>query len=241
MISVCMVTYNGAKYIREQLDSIITQLDKKDEIIISDDGSSDETLNIIESYKDSRIFLFKNSFNNVVLNFEFVIGKSKGDYIFLTDQDDIWHKDKVKSYMDCFLKKPNISLLLSNIQIIDKYGIHLDRLFYKNKFSDNLFKNLIKNNFIGCTMAFTKATKNIILPFPKVIAMHDWWIGSCCKIHGRVFFIDKKLHFYRRHDTNATKERGESFWIRLKWRVNLIKNLMFRYIKIHSTFNKTIK
>jgi glycosyltransferase involved in cell wall biosynthesis len=240
MISVCLATYNGAKYIREQLDSIIYQLDKNDEIIISDDGSSDETLTIIESYNDSRIILYKNSFKNVVLNFEFVIGKSKGDYIFLADQDDIWHKDKVKCYMDCFLKKPNISLLFSDIQIIDKYGIHLDRLFYKNKFSDNLFKNLFKNNFIGCTMAFTKASKNIILPFPTVIAMHDWWIGGCCKIHGRIFFIDKKLHFYRRHETNATKEKGESFSVRLKWRVNLIKCLFLRYIKIRRTFNKSI-
>ena len=156
IFTATIATYNGAKYIREQLNSIITPLDKKDEII-------------------------------------------------------------------------------------DKYDIHLDRLFYTNKFSDNLFKNLIKNNFIGWTKAFTKATKNLILPFPKVIAIHDWWIDSCCKIHGIVFFIDKKLHFYRRHDINATKEKGEIFWIRLKWRVNLIKNLMFRYIKIHSTFNKTIK
>lgn len=241
MISVCIATYNGEKYIKEQLDSILPQLKKFDEIIISDDNSKDKTLKIIKSLKESRIKIFTNPKKGLISNFENAITKSSGDYIFLSDQDDIWHEDKVKSYMDCFLKKPNISLLLSDIQIIDKYGIHLDRLFYTNKFSDNLFKNLIKNNFIGCTMAFTKATKNIILPFPKFIAMHDWWIGSCCKIHGRIFFIDKKLHFYRRHDTNATKEKGEIFWIRLKWRVNLIKNLMFRYIKIHSTFNKTIK
>jgi len=89
MISVCIATYNGEKYIKEQLDSIINQLDKNDEIIISDDGSSDNTIKIIESYKDGRIVLYKNSFKNVVLNFEFAIDKSKGDYIFLSDQDDI--------------------------------------------------------------------------------------------------------------------------------------------------------
>ena len=79
MISVCIATYNGEKYIKEQLDSIINQLDQNDEIIISDDGSSDRTLNIIESYNDNRIVLYKNSFKNVVLNFEFAISKSKGD------------------------------------------------------------------------------------------------------------------------------------------------------------------
>ena len=239
MISVCIATYNGEKYIKEQLDSIINQLDKNDEIIISDDGSSDNTLKIIESYNDSRIFLYKNSFKNVVLNFEFAIDKSTGDYIFLSDQDDIWHKDKVKSFMECFLKNSNVTLLISDFQIIDQNGLNLDGVYNKNEFSTSLVKNVIINNFIGCAMAFTSSTKNAIMPFPKNIAMHDWWIGTCSKLYGEINFIDKKLHFYRRHGSNLTTEVGAKVGTKIKWRLNLIANLIIRYFKLK--LNKSIR
>jgi len=238
MISVCIATYNGEKYIKEQLDSIINQLNQNDEIVISDDGSSDSTLDIIESYNDSRIVLYKNSFKNVVLNFEFAIGKSKGDYIFLSDQDDIWHEGKVKHFMEFFFKNSNTTLLISDLQIIDQKGNYLDRV-YDNKFSSSLVKNVIANKFIGCAMAFTSKTKNVIMPFPENIAMHDWWIGTCSIIHGKVQFIDKKLHFYRRHDSNVTKGIGAKFMIKLKWRINLVANLVIRYFKIK--LNKSIR
>ena len=239
MISVCIATYNGEKYIKEQLDSIINQLEKNDEIIISDDGSSDMTLNIIESYNDSRIVLYKNSFKNVVLNFEFAIDKSKGDYIFLSDQDDIWHKDKVKSFMDCFLKNSQVMLLISDFQIIDQNGKQIDGIYTKNEFSNSLVKNVLVNNFIGCAMAFTSSTKNVIMPFPKNIAMHDWWIGTCSKMYGEINFIDKKLHFYRRHNSNLTTEAGARVRIKIKWRLNLIVNLIIRYFEIK--LNKSIR
>ena len=172
MISVCIATYNGEKYIKEQIDSILCQLGIEDEVIISDDGSTDATLTIIESYKDDRISLYKNAFKNVVLNFEFVINKANGDYIFLSDQDDIWHKDKVELYMKSFSENPEAILTISDLQIIDKNGLLLDKVFYKNKFTSNLGKNLVVNNFIGCAMAFRGNIKEKILPFPKNIAMH---------------------------------------------------------------------
>lgn len=239
MISVCIATYNGGKYLKEQLDSITNQLNTDDEIIISDDGSSDNTINIIESYNDNRIVLYKNSFKNVVLNFEFAISKSKGDYIFLSDQDDIWHKDKIKSYLECFLNNSKVAVLISDFYMIDQNGIHLDRVYKKNKFSNSLVKNILVNNFIGCAMAFTGKTKKVIMPFPKNIAMHDWWIGTCSKFCGEINYIDKKLHYYRRHDNNVTKGTGAKVGIKLKWRINLIVNLVVRYIKIK--LNKSIK
>ena len=237
MISVCMATYNGEKYIKEQLDSIIHQLDQSDEIIISDDGSSDNTLNIIETYNDKRIFLYKNSFKNVVLNFEFAIGKSKGDYIFLSDQDDIWHENKVRYFMECFFKSSNTTLLISDFHVIDQNGNYIDRV-YDNKFSSSLVKNIIANKFIGCAIAFTSKTKKMIMPFPKNIAMHDWWIGMCSIIFGEINFIDKKLHFYRRHSNTITNGQGATTGVKLKWRVNLIVNLVIRYFNVNKSIKK---
>jgi glycosyltransferase involved in cell wall biosynthesis len=241
MISVCIATYNGEKYIKEQLDSILFQLNVEDEVIISDDGSSDTTLEIIKSYQDSRIFLFENSFKNVVLNFEFVINKAKGDYIFLSDQDDIWHKDKVEVYIKTFSENPKAILTISDLQIIDKNGSHLDKVFYKDKFTSRLGNNLLVNNFIGCAMAFKRDVKKSILPFPKNIAMHDWWIGSCCIMLGEIHFINMKLNFYRRHDNNVTKEGGAKFAKKFKWRFNLVKNLILRYFKIKSKLAKSYR
>lgn len=234
MISVCLTTYNGEKYIIEQLNSILPQLKQDDEVIISDDGSTDNTIIILESYNDDRVKIYKNNFKNVVTNFEFVINKSKGDYVFLSDQDDIWHPSKIKEFMNVFSKNNKATLLISNLQLIDKDGININREFYKNGFSNKLFNNLIQNNFIGCSIAFRREVKKIILPFPKDLAMHDWWIGNCCIIFGKVIFIDKKLIYYRRHENNVTKDGGSNLTTKLIWRINLLFNLIFRIIKIRT-------
>ncbi len=231
MISICLATCNGEKYIREQLNSILPQLNQNDEVIISDDGSTDETIYILESYNDTRIKIYKNHFKNVVKNFEFVINKSKGDYIFLSDQDDIWEPSKVKEYLSVFSNYDETTLVISNLQLIDKEGNIINKEFYKNNFTDKLLNNIIQNNFIGCSMAFRKEIKNFILPFPKGLAMHDWWIGTCCIVFGKVYFIDKKLINYRRHDNNVTKDGGADLLSKLKWRINLIINLVLRIIK----------
>lgn len=107
MISVCMATYNGGRFIKEQIDSILPQLSQYDELIVSDDGSTDRTLEIIASYKDERIKVFHhqktgNKYYPTLKvcystnNFENALKQAKGDYIFLCDQDDIWEKNKVE-------------------------------------------------------------------------------------------------------------------------------------------------
>ena len=232
MISVCIATYNGEKFIKEQLNSILIQLSEEDEVLISDDGSTDNTIAILESYNDSRIKVYLNNFKNVVNNFEFIISKSFGDFIFLSDQDDIWSNSKIKEYMCVFSKDDKTSLVISNLHLIDKNGNLIHKQFYKNKFTNKLLCNIIQNNFIGCSMAFRKEVKSVILPFPKSLAMHDWWIGSCSILFGKVEFLDKKLIYYRRHENNFTKDGGANLLIKLIWRVNLIISLIFRVIKL---------
>ncbi len=104
-ISVAMATYNGEKYIKEQLESILLQLENQDEVIVSDDGSTDHTLKIIESLNDQRIKILKGPRNGVKQNFAHALSFCKGKYIFLSDQDDIWLENKVKHLLTCFEEK----------------------------------------------------------------------------------------------------------------------------------------
>jgi len=226
-VSVCMATYNGRKYIKEQLESILSQISEFDEVIISDDSSSDDTLDIIESFGDNRIIVYRNCFRNVVKNFEFAISRACGDVIFLSDQDDIWHPKKVERYLEQF-RNNNIGLVISNLQIIDKNGNPIDRFFFNQGFHSGLLKNIIKNNFIGCSMAFRKEIISKALPFPKNIPMHDWWIGLCAIKCTNIKYIDEKLIYYRRHDNNVSSENRSSFRNIVFWRLNLILNLIIR-------------
>lgn len=226
-ISVCMATYNGEKYIKEQLVSILNQISKTDEVIISDDSSNDNTLKIIKSFNDSRVKIYKNCFRNVIKNFEFSISKASGDIIFLSDQDDVWYPNKVENYMEQF-NNIDIGLVISNLQIIDKKGEKIEKVFFEHGFSRGFLQNIIKNNFIGCSMAFRKELVSSIIPFPNNIPMHDWWIGLVALKISRVKYINKKLTYYRRHDNNVTSGNRSSLKNILIWRLNLIFNLIFR-------------
>lgn len=225
MISVCMATYNGEKYINIQIMSILEQLDDGDELVISDDGSNDSTLKIVESFLDPRVKLFKNSFKNVTTNFEFAISQSKGDYIFLADQDDIWKKDKVKFYLERF-RSTKADLVVSNLSFINAEGEYKEGEFYKFGFKSGLVTNLIKNNFIGCSMAFKSSAKKWILPFPKNLPMHDWWIGLIIANRGEVSYIEEKLLLYRRHEKNVTSGHKSSIINIIEWRWTLLKNIL---------------
>ena len=149
MISVCMATYNGERFLREQIDSILCQLAPDDELIISDDGSTDGTLDIIQSYNDKRIKLlhhkkkseyakikYSRNFYYATDNFENALQAAQGDYIFLADQDDVWMKDKAKlmsSYLDKF------DCVMCNNQIIDTEGKPLNFFWGKSLLFPLLF------------------------------------------------------------------------------------------------------
>ena len=233
MISVCIATYNGEKYIKEQLDSILSQLGYKDEVIISDDGSADQTLVIVESYQDSRIKIFKNSFKNLILNFEFALKQAKGDYIFLSDQDDVWETNKVKVCMADFEK--GYDLVLSDCSIFDsetKEIIH-DSFFEFNNSKMGVVNNIVRNSYIGCCIAFKSKVKSRVLPFPKNIPMHDSWIGIISELYFKVNFNKSKLIKYRKHSKNAshtvTGVSEYSLMKKISFRLNLIRALIEKY------------
>ena len=119
-VSVAMATYNGEKYIKEQIQSILDNLMQDDELIISDDGSNDKTLDIISAFNDDRIKVINGPKNGIKQNFSNAIEKTTGDIIFLSDQDDIWMKDKVKKVLEQFEKKSDVTLIVHNAKIVNE-------------------------------------------------------------------------------------------------------------------------
>ena len=235
MVSVCIATYNGEKYIKDQLLSILCQIDNYDEIIVSDDSSTDETLNIIRSINDNRIrILDNNKYQSPIYNFENAIKHANGDYIFLSDQDDVWLPDRIKlmkTYLD------NYCLVISDCKIVDSLLNVTNESFFKLCNSGKGFwKNLIKNSYIGCCMAFKKDLLKYVLPFPKNLPMHDIWIGLLAELNGDVLFIDTPLLLYRRHGTNASSSGEESkysLYYKVEYRLLLLLDILKRqYFRI---------
>ena len=242
-ISVCMATYNGEKYIRQQIDSILCQLSFEDELIISDDGSNDETIKIIQSYNDKRIKLFfhqkdnklKNkklsTFKLIANNFENALINAQGDYIFLSDQDDIWAPNKVSvvvSYLN------NYDMALSNYSTIDENDNVLKECVYEYfPPSFSIIRNIIRPDHLGCCMAFRKEILKYILPFPNNLVGHDMWISSIISFYGKCTFIDKSLQLYRRHGLNistSTEKSKNNILIKVSYRIHFVYNFIKRII-----------
>lgn len=234
MISVCIATFNGEKYIYEQLKSILPQLEATDEIIISDDGSHDCTIQIIESFQDSRIILVNNKFNKgIVNNIQNALSRAKGDLIFLSDQDDVWLKDKVKVCMQALVDS---DLVISDCYITDNnLNVLYNSFFLHNKSVKNKYKALIRNPYLGCCMVFKRSVLDDALPFPKKIPMHDIWIGNVAAFKHKVKFIDNKLIFYRRHGDNAstTSEPSKAnFLLQIRYRLPIVRGLIKLFFNI---------
>lgn len=224
MISVCMATYNGEKYIKEQLSSILSQLSEKDEIIVSDDSSIDKTVEIIESFKDKRIKILKNNkFRQPNLNFENALKYSKGDIIFLSDQDDVWVENKVEIILNQ-LKK--YDLIVSDAFITDKkLNITNESLFSEVNSNRGILKNIIKNTYYGCCMAFKRKVLKKALPFPKTREIgHDLWLGIIADRYFKVKFLKEKLIYFRRHENTLTtiKKSKRRLIVKLLGRVKVL-------------------
>lgn len=234
MISVCMATYNGEEFIKDQLDSILSQLGDGDEVIISDDGSQDKTLSIIRGFNDRRIKVFWNLSKGIVSNFENAIMNSRGEYIFMADQDDIWCENKIAVVMIDF--QEGYDLIVSDCIIFESSTNEIlqDSFYSFSNSRKGIVKNIIKNSYIGCCIAFNSKIKNIAVPFPSMIPMHDSWIGINAEIHGKVNFNKAKLIKYRKHFKNASYTSSGiskfSLYKKVFYRVVLVTNLFLKYL-----------
>lgn len=233
MISVCIATHNGERYIKEQVNSILTQLNEEDEIVVSDDGSTDHTIEILEAINDKRIHLYrftqpcksKTVHTYVCRNFENALLHAKGDYIYLSDQDDWWMPDKVEKIQ---VGLRNHILVVHRAEICDENLSPKGILMYGEEFVYKNFLALKAGKYYGCTIAFRNGLLKYILPFPIHLLLHDHWIGCVAELVGSVYYEKTPLIKYRQHGSNTsggTSNNSWAFkvWYRIYMYVNLIK------------------
>jgi glycosyltransferase involved in cell wall biosynthesis len=226
-----MATYNGGRYLKTQLDSILSQIQDDSEVIISDDGSTDNTIEIIKSYNDKRITLFSNSFKNPIENFEFTLTKVTGDIVFMSDQDDLWLPNKVKKMVESLT---DCDLIVSDCYMgDDALNVIKESYFEWRNSGRGLLKNIWRNSYLGCCLCFKSKILNKVLPFPENIPMHDMWIGVVSEYFYNPKFINDKLIIYRRHEKNVTELNKDfssknNYYKRLKIRIDLITALILR-------------
>lgn len=216
-ISVALCTYNGARFILEQLKSISAQTQVPHEVIVCDDGSTDGTLDIVARFAIKAPFQLQYSKNptrlGVLKNFERAIGTCTGDVIFLCDQDDVWLPQKVATMSLAFLTDERVGLVFSNAFVTD---FQLNRLGYtvwdtfglskkvqRQLSSDESLSYLIRRNAItGATAAFRATLRGKALPVPNGW-MHDAWIAIVAASQSQLMPIDIPLMFYRQHEANT--------------------------------------
>jgi glycosyltransferase involved in cell wall biosynthesis len=223
-----MAAFNGEKYIKEQIDSILYQMGKNDELIISDDGSTDKTCEVIIAYADNRIKLIKNtSLHGYAHNFENALRCASGRYIFFADQDDVWLPQKIDMILP-FLQGDN--LVITDAFITNEILEIKGRLSQWRKYKKGYLWNLYKSIYSGCTMALTKKIKDYCMPFPKSVMAHDTWIGLLCELKFNVVYIDTPLILYRRHENNTSEVGMKS-----------TKSLSAKYVSRYIMLTETVK
>ena len=244
MIAILMATYNGEKYLTEQIDSIISQTYTDWKLYFRDDSSNDKTVNIINEYCNKypdKLFLIKDNLEcksaskNFIQMLNYIAKLEKFDYFMFSDQDDVWKEDKIEKTLAVIEQENNeIPILVhTDLEVVDSELNTLSKSFikYRNLDSDkkDLSHLLIQNNVTGCTMMFNKKLIEKINSNSNCIAMHDWWLTLIATTFGKIKFLNESTIYYRQHSNNvvgATKATSLSFVINRLLHSNHVKKTL---------------
>lgn len=239
-----MATYRGEKYIGEQVSSILEQLAPGDELVIVDDASPDETVQIIRSFDDPRIRLIEQATNlGYVHTFEHALAEARGDVLLLSDQDDLWapgrvdamcaaleHADVVASNLDLLAVDTSGFAATSGQPIQGPLGIRewrLPRIGKRAPRRNALGIVLGVMPYFGCAMGMRKSFADTALPLPSWLTeSHDLWIALCGNLSGQISHIDTVTTYRRLHDNNASPSQPRSLPMVVRSRL-----LVFRMIR----------
>lgn len=235
-ISVIMATYNGNRFIKEQIDSIVPYMGENDEFIISDDGSSDGTFDIISEYakRDSRISVVHGPCKGVIHNFESLLAKASKDIIMFSDQDDIWSPKKLPIIRALYEDNKDLKLVVHSMFICTNEQIEKEfkgETYDVTKKKHGVLRNLLFSCYYGCCMSLSKELRDKVLPFPKSVNAYDQYVGLWAEhcYRGKILFIEDKLHTRRIHGKNMTQRQP------------YIKRILFRFNLFHSFVEKILQ
>ncbi|TEY03973.1 glycosyltransferase family 2 protein [Campylobacter sp. US33a] len=249
-IAVLLATYNGEKYLKEQIDSILNQTYKDIKIYIGDDCSKDGTIGIIRAYKDlypDKIVYYQNEVNiGFIKNFEKLLQSCSEDYIAFSDQDDIWLSSKLEEQIRAIKKeeKNDLSIMThSDLIMIDENEQILHKSFfkfkkYKLKPEKDLGHILGPCGVMGNTMMINRALKEKVLPFPENIDFHDYYIAVMCELFGKRITIFTSLVYYRIHQNNTSNNKLNPLVFNNIPYKNTQKNITLRAIRKNNKIKK---
>lgn len=217
MVSVAMCTYNGERYLAKQLESISLQTQGVDELVVCDDGSTDNTISLLQEFAQNapfKVHIHRNGTNlGSTRNFEKALSLCTGDILILCDQDDIWKPDKVRKQVAFFEQNPNQDAVFSNADLINGQGEKLGHKLWDNFGFDEKKKQLWRSGrareilfqgyvVTGATLAIRKSALRYLTPFPTDIGpyIHDAWIALVTSLNNRIGFINECLISYRVHE-----------------------------------------
>jgi len=217
-IDILLATYNGEKYLKEQIDSILNQTYKNINLIISDDCSNDSTIQILKIYeKDKRVNVYYQDTNlGYVKNFEFLLSKVENNFFMLSDQDDFWLPQKVEKSIET-LKKEEADLVFGDLEVVDENLITTQSSFIKlmkldkkiKKYINDYRINYLYNCVTGCTIIGKKELISKIIPIPveSKYLIHDHWIALIASLNGKIAYMQETHIKYRQHGNNQVGTR----------------------------------
>lgn len=211
VVDIAMATYNGEKYLKQQIDSIIYQTFTDWRLFVRDDGSTDNTVSIIKDYAriDSRIELIEDNLGNlrVSRNFEQALNYCTAPYSMFADQDDVWFPSKIEKSLELIKQNENQnkSLLVFTNSILtnEDLSLQIGTLYDKNQsygLKDFLFANA---GYQGASLMFTKTLRDEMLPFLYDVKVHDYHVSLIGFLYGKVLFLKEPQLYYRRHDNSV--------------------------------------
>jgi glycosyltransferase involved in cell wall biosynthesis len=227
MINILLATYNGEQYLKEQIDSLLSQTYQEFKILVRDDNSKDSTINIIQEYEKVypvKIKLIQDDFGNLGSSKSFMklLEYSDREYIMFCDQDDVWLPNKIELSLQKIKELENETkidiplLVFSDLHVVNESLKIIENSFWKYqklipKTAKNWKKLVAQNVITGCTIIMNKRAKEVSLPFVLDMMIHDQWIGVNVAKYGKIAYIDKQTILYRQHGKNVAGAHSYGF------------------------------
>ena len=229
MVSVAMAAYNGERFIRSQIKSIIDQMKENDELVVSVNTSTDNTLKIVQEMaeEDHRIVVIDNPVPGVNSNFDLALSNCHGDYIFISDQDDLWELNKIETVSQ-YLNEGYEMVFHDSASIDSNDQIIQESFFANHTVNTSVIRTFAAPRQSGCCMGFTKGFLEAVLPIPDEVESYDHWLAMMAVLRKKTIVINDVLIKHRLHDSNVTVKKRRGLIEIAKSRMNLLKALKRR-------------